>query len=39
MVYNTISDIKSRILEPFRMCGRFSDDFEVTVVATMRAIV
>lgn len=29
--YNTISDIKSAILEPFRMCGRFVDDFEVTV--------
>lgn len=32
MVYNnTISDIKSPILEPFRMCGRFADDFEATV--------
>ena len=29
--YNTISNIDSRILEPFRMCGRFADDFEVTV--------
>ncbi len=32
MIYNgTISDIDSCILEPFRMCGRFVDDFEVTV--------
>ncbi len=29
--YDTISDIKSTILEPFRMCGRFADDFEATV--------
>ncbi len=32
MIYNdTISDIKSAVLEPFRMCGRFADNFEVTV--------
>lgn len=32
MIYSdTISDIESCILEPFRMCGRFTDDFEVTV--------
>lgn len=32
MIYNdTISDIKSAILEPFRMCGRFADGFEATV--------
>lgn len=32
MIYkDTISDIKSTILEPFRMCGRFADDLEVTV--------
>lgn len=29
--YDTISDIKSTILEQFRMCGRFADDFEATV--------
>ena len=29
--YNTISDVKSAVLEPFRMCGRFADNFEVTV--------
>lgn len=32
MIYKgTISYISSTILEPFRMCGRFADDFEVTV--------
>lgn len=32
MIYNnTISDINSSILEPWRMCGEYADDFSVTV--------
>ena len=32
MIYNnTISDIRSNILEPWRMCGEYEDGFDVTV--------
>lgn len=32
MIYNdTISDIHSSVLEPWRMCGEYEDDFTVTV--------
>lgn len=31
MVYDSISYIESNILEPFRMCGRFADNYEVTI--------
>lgn len=32
MIYNnTISDIRSNILEPWRMCGEYEDGFTVTV--------
>lgn len=32
MVYNnTISDIESQIMEPWRMCGEYADGFTVTV--------
>ena len=32
MIYNdTISDIKSCIYEPWRMCGEYTDGFSVTI--------
>ena len=32
MIYNnTVSDIESSVLEPWRMCGEYKDGFTVTV--------
>ena len=32
MIYNTIiSDIKSNIFEPWRMCGKYVDGFTITI--------